>query len=159
MIRDEDSPLQVVYDYYEQTKHHLRRYALSLGYMDWATQPDPFRRYDGAQRLTLDHPTPRALPSYDQLFGDLPAQPMDRVSVSRLFYNSLALSAWKQIAGGPAWSLRVNPSSGALHPTEGYLIVAPVTGLSETGGVFHYAPHSHALERRRTFAEGHWATL
>ena len=34
--------------YHERTKHHFHRFAASVGYMDWATQPDPFRRYDGA---------------------------------------------------------------------------------------------------------------
>ena len=41
--------------------------------------------------------------------------------VSRLFEDSLALSAWKEHRGH-RWSLRVNPSSGNLHPTEGYLL-------------------------------------
>jgi len=71
--------------------------------------------------------------------------------VSQLFQDSLALSAWKQ-AGGARWSLRVNPSSGNLHPTEGYLIAGPIDGLAPKplqrcgcgmvafGGVWH---HSH----------------
>ena len=42
------SPEEVVVAYHERTKHHYHRYAASLGYMDWATQPDPFRRYAGA---------------------------------------------------------------------------------------------------------------
>ena len=39
--------LRTVYDYHDRTKHQLDRYARSLGYMDWANQPDPFRRYRG----------------------------------------------------------------------------------------------------------------
>ncbi len=42
-----------VFAYHERTKHHLNRYARALGYMDWATQPDPFRTYDGAPRFEL----------------------------------------------------------------------------------------------------------
>jgi len=34
--------------YHEATKHHFNRFARSLGYLDWATQPDPFRRYGDA---------------------------------------------------------------------------------------------------------------
>ena len=37
-------PLEVVMRYHQETKHHFFRYARSLGYMDWANQPDPFRR-------------------------------------------------------------------------------------------------------------------
>jgi hypothetical protein len=48
----------VVVAYHERTKHHFHRYAASLGYMDWATQPDPFRRYAGAALVRL--PLPQA---------------------------------------------------------------------------------------------------
>jgi SagB-type dehydrogenase family enzyme len=159
MTRDEGDNLNAVLEYHERTKHHLQRYARALGYMDWATQPDPFRTYAGAERFALDHPAPWVEPTYDQLFTALPAQTVDRAAVSRLFYDSLALSAWKQVRGGPAWSLRVNPSSGALHPTEAYLIAGPVAGISESAGVFHYAPYVHALERRRALDPGQWAAL
>ena len=39
---------ETVVAYHERTKHHYGRFAASIGYMDWATQPNPFRRYDGA---------------------------------------------------------------------------------------------------------------
>ena len=39
--------------YHERSKHYYERFAASLGYMDWANQPDPFRRFDGAPRLEL----------------------------------------------------------------------------------------------------------
>ena len=59
---------QVVVAYHERTKHHYHRFAASLGYLDWATQPDPFRRYDGAPLVRLPLPDAgRALP-YWQLY-------------------------------------------------------------------------------------------
>ena len=59
---------QVVVAYHERTKHHYHRYAASLGYMDWAKQPDPFRRYDGVSLVRLPFPDAgRALP-YWQLY-------------------------------------------------------------------------------------------
>lgn len=147
--------------YHERSKHHFQRYAASLGYMDWANQPDPFRRYSDCEHLALDHPALRNEPSYDSLFDqtDLPTEPLDRPSISRLFYQSLALSAWKQASASNRWSLRVNPSSGALHPTEGYLICGPIAGLTDTAGVFHYSPYEHALERRLTLDETRWREL
>lgn len=153
-------PLDVVRHYHTRTKHHPQRYAASLGYLDWATQPDPFRRFDGAPTLALPHPPLRAAPSYDSLFAAPPAPaPLDADAVGRLLYHSLALSAWKQVAPGQAWSLRINPSSGALHPTEGYVISGPVPGLIDAPGVFHYAPYTHALERRAALTEAQWAAL
>ena len=44
---------QVVVAYHERTKHHYHRYAASLGYLDWAKQPDPFRRYGASVLAAL----------------------------------------------------------------------------------------------------------
>jgi hypothetical protein len=52
------SPEEVVIAYHERTKHYFHRYAASLGCMDWATQPDPFRRYPGADLVRLLLPKP-----------------------------------------------------------------------------------------------------
>ena len=122
-MSDPAESLATVLAYHERTKHHPGRFARSLGHMDWATQPDPFRRFAGAPVLSLDlvrfDDQPRYEPAF--LLGNVPPVPLGRRWVSQLFQDSLALSAWKQ-AGAARWSLRVNPSSGNLHPTEGYLI-------------------------------------
>lgn len=154
-------PLHAVLEYHERTKHHFDRYARSLGYLDWATQPDPFRRFDGAPQVPLDEPPMRPRPTYDALFqgGAVAAQPVDRHTISRLFYHALGLSAWKQAPGTPRWSLRINPSSGALHPTEGYLIAGPMDGLNSAAAVFHYAPHQHQLEQRVVLQPEEWQSL
>jgi SagB-type dehydrogenase family enzyme len=51
----------------------------------------------------------------------------------------------------------MNPSSGNLHPTECYLMLPPLDG--EEGGVFHYDPYFHALERRTRIGRGLWQRL
>ena len=56
LLEGDASPEEVVVAYHERTKHHFHRYAASLGYMDWATQPDPFRRYAGADLVRLPLP-------------------------------------------------------------------------------------------------------
>ena len=152
--------LDIVYEYHNRTKHQLQRYSRSLGYMDWKSQPDPFRRYDQSLILSLDHPQITETPTYDSLFDTCqePAAPINRDSISRLFYESLAISAWKQ-AGENRWSLRVNPSSGNLHPTEAYLIAGPIKNLSEVTAVYHYSTHGHALERRTTLTNEEWNVI
>src|SRR5215467_5348539 len=45
--RSETNPVETVIQYHVQTKHHFHRYARAAGYLDWANQPDPFRRYEG----------------------------------------------------------------------------------------------------------------
>jgi SagB-type dehydrogenase family enzyme len=57
------------------------------------------------------------------------------------------------------WALRVNPSSGNLHPTEGYLVAGPIAGLHPRPAVFHYAPLEHALELRAELSEDAWLKI
>lgn len=152
--------LQTVLEYHQQSKHDFHRYAPGPGYLDWANQPDPFRRYTGAPLVGLDRVPPTEIPRYEPAFleGSLPPAPFDRAFLSQLFFDSLALSAWKQ-AGENRWALRVNPSSGNLHPTEGYLLSGPVEGVCRTSIVAHYAPREHGLEIRAELPVELWEAL
>ncbi len=154
------SALEVTRAFHERSKHHPFAFAPSLGYMDWRTQPDPFRRFEGAPVLPLDFVSVGAEPRYESVFtpGRIASAPVDRVSISRLFHDSLALSAWKQ-SGHSRWALRVNPSSGNLHPTEGYLVAGPIAGLHPRPAVFHYAPLDHALELRAELSADTWLKI
>jgi SagB-type dehydrogenase family enzyme len=135
--------------YHDRTKHHPDRYARGPGGLDWATQPNPFRRFDGSTVLRLplaqhDDTAPAAV-----LFGAGAAPPRAFTldSLGLFFELSLGLSARKEISGA-SWYLRVNPSSGNLHPTEGYAILPAMEWLPGGAGVYHYAPLEHALEQR-----------
>ncbi|THB77997.1 MAG: SagB/ThcOx family dehydrogenase [Desulfobacteraceae bacterium] len=158
-MKDTDA-LDTILRYHAQTKHHPDRYAPSLGYMDWENQPVPFRWFNNTEKIDLFHPDIRQTPGYDALFGSIPdPAPLDAVFISALFYHSLALAAWKQASGSRPWSLRINPSSGALYPTESYLISPGIQGLYDTGGLFHYDPMHHRLERRCRIPDPAWADL
>jgi SagB-type dehydrogenase family enzyme len=148
--------------YHDGTKHHFQRFARSLGYMDWASQPAPFRRFAGAPVHPL-FPSPEAPPSrysprpisFDALFKLPESRPdITASAIGDLLRYALGLSAWKVVrATGSAraetrWSLRCNPSSGNLHPTEGYVICGALAGLSDAPGVYHYASDRHVLELR-----------
>ncbi len=156
-------PIDRVIRYHIQTKHHFNRYARSLGYLDWANQPDPFRRFEGAPLIPLpllksgDEP---ASPSYDAIYerGAVSAKPVTLASLSRFFELALALSAWKR-GGDMQWALRSNPSSGNLHPTEGYLVLPQTHGLDLKAGLYHYAPKEHGLELRAEFSAEQVARL
>ena len=144
--------IATVLEYHDRTKHRPSRYAASLGYMDWATQPDPFRRYAGAESIPLVFT--EATPPYHLLYGSepLPAAPLCLESVSQFLRYGLGIAAWK--SHGPSrWALRCNASSGNLHPTECYLITPPINGISEEYSLSHYAPKTHTLERLHTFKE------
>jgi len=152
-------PVEAVRAWHDRTKHHPGRYAASAGYLDWESQPEPFRRFVGAPLVPLDLEGPPG-PSYEEawLEGRVPPRALDRASLSQLLRDALGLSAWKQ-AGDTRWPLRVDPSSGNLHPTEGYLLAPAVEGLCPVPAVWHYQPFLHALEQRRTLTEAEWAAL
>ncbi len=145
-------PLEVVMRYHQETKHRFSRYARAPGYMDWANQPDPFRRFDGSPLIhlpILKRDDPPYSPLYEDLYrpGAIASSPVTMPALSRFFEYALAISAWKQ-AGEVRWALRSNPSSGNLHPTEGYLLIGEVPGLSPFPGLYHYTAREHALELR-----------
>ena len=151
---------QVVVAYHERTKHHFHRYAASLGYLDWAKQPDPFRRYDGAPLVRLPLPEKgRALPFWQLYVEDnmVPA-PLSVDSISLFLRYAFSLTAWKRFEG-TTWSLRANPSSGNLHPTEGYVLLPSLDAIHDRPGVFHYASKAHGLELRADFDPSLWAAL
>lgn len=154
-----DSISQII-AYHQATKHQYRMFAPGPGHLDWANQPDPFRRYPGAPVIPLQRIPPGDEPPYTAGFtpGLVPPAALDCASVSRLFFDTLALSAWKEY-GGSRWALRVNPSSGNLHPTEGYLICGRVPGLCETPILAHYTPVEHALEIRARLSDRIWQDL
>src|SRR5687767_12184989 len=91
-------------DYHERSKHHLNRYAPGPGRLDWANQPNPFRRHEGAARIEL----PLIADRLDILFSELrggriPAPHAINVdSIAMLFEVSLGLSAWKAY-GETSW--------------------------------------------------------
>ena len=136
-----------IFTYHNETKHAPQRYARSIGYMDWSTQPDPFRSYKGSTQIQLPFALENSTPPYHLIFdNELPAAPLLIQSISQFFQFSLGLAAWKQ-AGGEKWALRCNASSGNLQPTESYIILPPLNAISERCSVSHYAPKEHKLER------------
>lgn len=144
--------------YHDRSKHRPGRYAASLGYLDWDTQPNPFRIYDGAPLHPLARDPLTRGPTWPALFTARPPADLTAAAVATLLLHSLALSAWKQ-QNTSRWSLRVNPSSGNLHPTEAYLLAPPIQGLSREPALYHYSPLLHALERRTTMPAALWSSL
>jgi len=146
--------------YHQSSKHGTHSFAPGPGYLDWDSQPDPFRKYEGAEVIPLKKIPPTEKPFFSEAFqpSRIKASPLNFESISQLFFDSLALSAWKSFQGSK-WALRVNPSSGNLHPTEGYLISGPLQGLSQTPAIFHYSPRLHGLEVRATFPIEIWTKM
>jgi len=137
---------EVVMRYHHRTKHQLQRFAAGPDTLDWDGQPNPFRHWAGApmSRLPLQAAS-HTVSWQDVCAGAVPAAPLTRASVALLLELCFGLTAWKQF-GPDRWSLRANPSSGNLHPTEAYVLTQGVGELPD--GLYHYAPDDHALAQR-----------
>ncbi len=105
--------------------------------------PDPFRHYEGTPLIDLPaDPLSPPVTALSALYG-VPGwgageNPID--FLSQLLFYSASISASKTTPLGYRYALRVNPSSGNLHPTEFHL-ASPL-------GIFHYRVSSHMLEQR-----------
>jgi SagB-type dehydrogenase family enzyme len=129
--------------YHEATKHTPESIRRSRHFLDWANMPDPFRHYEGVPVIDLPaDPREPDIGALDVLEGRPGSQEsQDWLDfLSRLLYYSASISAAKQTPAGHRYALRVNPSSGNLHPTEFHLACAH--------GLYHYRVSSHMLEQR-----------
>lgn len=149
--------LQTVRNYHQRTKHRFEAYAPGPGTLDWDAQPAPFRHFGGAPDIHL--PSLKGAAQHSPIaaalrrpFSELaaftpPVTPgLDALSV--LLQLSLGITAWKSY-GPDRWAVRANPSSGNLHPIEGYLFLRAVPGLAD--GLYHYCPDSNTLECRAEY--------
>ena len=135
-------------EYHEATKHHSG--SLRGQVLDWANMPDPFRHYTGVPVLDLpvDPPVPQ-VSALDALAGTCGTTSVVDGShlISQLLFYSAAISASKRVPStGYTYALRVNPSSGNLHPTEFHFITRGVMGWPD--GSYHYDPSRHMAEQR-----------
>jgi SagB-type dehydrogenase family enzyme len=151
-----------LFAYHQATKHTYQSVRQNARSLDWSNQPNPFRTYEDIPIVFL--PPEAGFPNTgtfaamaalsenlrlpaDDVAECVKAPQLDVNFLSRLLWHSMAVSAWKKAPGaGGRYSLRVNPSSGNLHPTETYIALREVTGLQD--GVYHYRADRHALELR-----------
>jgi len=150
--------IKEIFQYHHDSKHHSHRYARSPGYMDWENQPNPFRIYNGVTpvRLPLLKADPAAahLDLYRRQNNHPQSFKLDKLA--GFLELSLGLSAWKGVSGNK-WSLRINPSSGNLHPTEAYVVLPGMDAVNS--GLYHYNSFLHALEPRCFLPDGIWEAV
>jgi SagB-type dehydrogenase family enzyme len=134
------------------TKHSFESLRRNPHLLDWANMPNPFRHYEGVPILDLpaDPPAPQisALDVLDGKTGNTSAHDGAEF-LSQLMFYSASISASKRVPStGDVYALRVNPSSGNLHPTEFHFCTRGLAGWPD--GLYHYRPSSHEAEQRAT---------
>ncbi len=112
--------------------------------------PDPFRHYEGVPLVDIpaDPPSP-AIPALDVVLGAGGRESAGDGAqlLSQLLFYSAAISASKRVpSSGYRYALRVNPSSGNLHPTEFHFVARGLVTWQD--GLYHYRAASHMAEQR-----------
>src|ERR1035438_1892472 len=149
-ISDAHRPVMTWREYHEATKHSVESLSRMRQVLDWANMPDPFRHYEGVPVFDLpaDPPVPE-MPALDVLRGTSGSTPVGDgpTFLSQLLFYSAAISASKRVPStGYNYALRVNPSSGNLHPTEFHFVTRGLKGWPD--GLYHYDPSRHMAEQR-----------
>lgn len=136
--------------YHQATKHTVESIYRRQHTLDWGNMPDPFRHYEGVPVVDLPaDPAPPAIPALKVLRGDVgaPSGGDGAAFLSRLLFYSASISASKVVPStGYRYALRVNPSSGNLHPTEFHFLTRGLAGWED--GLYHYRVSSHMAELR-----------
>jgi SagB-type dehydrogenase family enzyme len=146
----QDSPYMTWREYHELTKHSVESLRRTQHYLDWTNMPNPFRHYEGVPLFDLptDPPAPKisALEVLEGKTGNTSTR--DGAGfLSQLMFYSASISASKRVPStGYTYALRVNPSSGNLHPTEFHFSTHGLVDWSD--GLYHYRPSSHMAEQR-----------
>jgi len=137
-------------EYHEATKHTAQSLRRTRHVLEWENMPDPFRHYEGVPLLDLPaDPPPPEIPALELLQGARGKMPSadGPAFLSQLLYYSAAISASKLVPStGYRYALRVNPSSGNLHPTEFHFLTRGLENWPD--GLYHYRPSSHMAEQR-----------
>ncbi|MBI2689845.1 MAG: nitroreductase family protein [Acidobacteria bacterium] len=136
--------------YHEATKHTPERLRRTAHALDWDNMPNPFRHYEGVPVFDLPaDPAAPEIAAWDVLRGCFGTEPAaDAVQLlSQLLFYSASISATKVVPStGYRYALRVNPSSGNLHPTEFHFATRGLDGWPD--GLYHYRPSQHMAEQR-----------
>lgn len=139
--------LQAVIRYHAYSSASRANVFMRAPGVEWGSPPPPFKRYGGVRSIPLARGTAGGA-SLGQMLG-APAGGQGRLDLDRLGEMLFLSAGITQQRGGNA--LRAAPSSGALFPSELYVIARSVAGLAP--GVYHYNPEHHRLAVLAPIAE------
>jgi len=109
-------------NYHSQTEHSYNSVRMNSGFLDWATQPSAFKTY----------------PKFYPRFKLDATKKLDKIVLlsGKITYE-------KKYSKDDTYFLRVQPSAGALYPTELYVQIRSLEGYVD--GIYHFDVQSEAL--------------
>jgi len=144
--------VRIALDYHEETKHSSVSIRLKPHFLDWSNRPYPFKVYTNLPRIPLPQDFPK--PGEDTLAAlacrAKPSQktkPMDISRLAELLFFSAGITREIRYPSGPIY-FRSAPATGALYPTELYVVNGEIPGLE--AGVYHFDPGEFSLTQLRS---------
>ena len=114
-------PKTIKNEYHEATKLSFLSVQIDPNYVDSTTQPAAFKRY----------------PKFYRRF------PLDLENPFHSFLHFTSAITFQKMYREGAYALRVNPSAGALYPTEIYVQIRGVKGILD--GIYHLEVETNSL--------------
>lgn len=108
-------------EYHDATQHSYLSVLADPNYVDASTQPTPFKFY----------------PKFYRRF------PLEADNPIHSFIRLTSAITFKKIYKDDSYQLRVNPSAGALYPTEVYVQIRGIKGMVD--GIYHLEVASDSL--------------
>ena len=133
--------------YHEETKYSedgLRRDQLRFGPPEPARRPSPFKQFDGLRvpLPTEGLPLERRGEASAPVVGHAGAGQLDLAKLARILWHTNGCTRVEEHGGG-VQLFRAAPSAGGQYPTEVYVAVRGVPGLSP--GIWDYQVLDHSL--------------
>ncbi len=134
-------------EYHSQTSYS--RHRMSGHYLDWESQPEVFKIYDGLEEVRTSPPASWPTTAQTDLFTQLGDASKTASFANLCLVTTLthAVTATARHAGKDFFYRSV-ASAGALYPFELYMAVQGVEGL--TDGLYHHSAGTLSLEKLRS---------
>jgi SagB-type dehydrogenase family enzyme len=133
-------PVDAVIRYHEFSSESRTRVFKRAPGVEWGAPPTAFKRYPDVPHIALKRETPSERGLSEALRSPLARKQRLRLAeLGELLYLSAGITARR---GGLA--LRAAPSSGALFPSELYVVARQVDGLA--AGLYHYDAEHERLD-------------
>jgi len=141
-------PVSAIVQYHEYSSQSRGEVFARAPSVDWGAELPDYKPYPEAERVALPSPRPpagerplgEALRGPSVATGEGPTPTFDAAALSSVLYHTAGAI---RLANGAIE--RPSPSSGALFPTEIYVVARQVAGVAP--GLYHFDPEHHRLDR------------
>lgn len=143
--------IEAAWAYHNGTKHSYQSIRANAHYLDWETQPIPFKIYPQLEPIPLrQHLSSSGMPALSAISAiGGPAESAVRLTsriLAEILYLSAGVTRRRSYPGGEML-FRAAACTGALYHVDLYVVCGDLEDLE--AGVYHFGPHDFALRRLR----------